>query len=65
MEQKYHYLIKVLSESGEWYTNAIIENSHDAIAVAKFYREQLGYSVQLWHKEKDVSFLIDGAKTHE
>lgn len=62
MEQIYHYLIKVLSEGGEWYTNAIIENSYDAIAVAKFYREQLGYSVQLWHKEKDVSHLIDSAK---
>lgn len=52
------YVIKVLDKSGKWYENAIIENDFDALQVAKFYREQLGYEVQLWHDDKDITFLI-------
>lgn len=59
MNKEWVYVIKVLDEAGNWYNNAFIENSHDAIAVAKFYKEQLGYTVQLWHKEQDVSFLMN------
>lgn len=60
MEQTNFYVIKVLGKNGEWYTNALIENSFDAIQVAKLYRDQLGYGVQLWHKGQDVSFLMNG-----
>ena len=56
-----YYVVKVLNQTGEWYSNALVENSHDAIAVATFYRQVLGYSVQLWYEGKDVSFLIDAA----
>ena len=59
MEKKYYFVIKVLSATGEWYTNALIENSHDAIRVGQLYRDDLGYNVQLWHKEKDVTFLLE------
>lgn len=58
--KKYYCIIKVLGEDGTWYHNAFIENSFDAVMVAKFYRDQLGYSVQLWKEGKDVSFLLDG-----
>ena len=59
MNANYVYVIKVLSESGVWYPNALIENSFDAVAVGRFYREELGYAVQLWHREENVSFLLD------
>lgn len=64
MEHKYFYIIKVLDEAGNWYNNAFIENSYDAVSVAKFYREQLGYNVQLWYEENDVSFLMNAQDTH-
>ena len=60
VEHEHFFVIKVLSQGGEWYTNALIENSFDAVRVGQFYRDQLGYSVQLWHKEKDVSYLLNG-----
>lgn len=59
---KCFYIIKVLGENGNWYNNAFIENSFDAVQVALFYRNQLGYRVQLWYEEKDVSWMIESAK---
>ena len=64
MEQTHYYVIKVLNLAGEWYTNALVQNSFDAIQVAKLYRDQLGYGVQVWYQGKDVSFLMN-AKTVE
>lgn len=65
MEQKTHYyIIKVLNLAGEWYENAFVQNSFDAIQIAKLYRDQLGYGVQIWYKGKDASFLMN-AKTIE
>ena len=60
VEKQYMYVVKVRNMAGEWYTNALIENSFDTIQVAKLYRDQLGYDVQIWHKGKDVSFLMNG-----
>lgn len=59
---KYFWIIKVLDEQGNYYNNAFVENDHDALMVAKFYRDTLGYRVQLWHEEKDVSFMLDSMK---
>lgn len=56
------WVIKVLDKAGKWYDNAIIENDFDALQVAKFYQEQLGYEVQLWHNDKDVTFLVSSAQ---
>ena len=61
--EKYFVIIKVKDEVGNWYNNALIENEFDAIQVAKFYRDELGYSVQLWKQEKDITFLLDNSKT--
>ena len=55
------YRIVVMSETGRYYTNARIENSHDAVLIAKYYREVLGYDVILFDNDKDISYLIDGA----
>lgn len=63
-EQTHYYIIKVLNLAGEWYTNALIQNRFDAIQVAKLYRDQLGYGVQIWYEGKDMSFLLN-AKTIE
>lgn len=63
-EQTHYYIIKVLNLAGEWYTNALIQNRFDAIQVAKLYRDQLGYGVEIWYQGKDVSFLMN-AKTVE
>lgn len=62
MEEKHYYVIKVLSQSGEWYNNAFVENSFDAIKVALFYKNQLGYVVQLWYQKLNVSFLLDNVR---
>lgn len=62
MEMKFMYIIKVLDQMGKWYNNAFIENEFDAIAVAQFYRDELGYFVQLWHGEKDLTALLDSTK---
>lgn len=59
MDKSHYLVIKVLDQNNNWYDNAFIENSFDAIQVANFYRNQLGYSVQLWQDEKDVSFLLN------
>ena len=61
--EKYFVIIKVKDKVGNWYNNALIENEFDAIQVAKFYRDELGYSVQLWKQEKDITFLLDNSKT--
>ncbi len=59
VNKTHFYVLKVLDKRGNWYTNALVENSFDAVHVAKLYRDQLGYTVQIWHKEKNVSFLMN------
>lgn len=63
METKYYMTIKVLDENGNWYDNAFIENDNDAFLVARFYRDVLGYSVQVWEGDKDITALLDSGKT--
>lgn len=63
METKYYVTIKVLDENGNWYNNAFIENDFDALLVAKFYRNVLGYSVQVWKHDKDITAMLDIGKT--
>lgn len=43
--------------------NAFIENDFDALLVAKYYRDVLGYSVQVWKHGKDVTVMLDIGKT--
>lgn len=57
-----YYVIKLLDQQGNWYSNAFIENSFDAIQVSKFYRDTLGYYVKLFHDEKDITDLLDTTK---
>ena len=45
---KSFYTIKVLDLNGNWYDNAYIENDYDALMVARFYKNTLGYFVQVW-----------------
>lgn len=59
----HNYIIKVLDNGGNWYDNAFIENSFDAIQICKFYREMLRYSVKLFRGEKDITPMIDSTKT--
>lgn len=61
METKY-YVIKVLDVNGNWYNNSYIENDFDALQVARFYRDVLGYSVQVWKEDKDITSLLDSGK---
>lgn len=56
-------IIKVLDENGNWYNNAYIENDFDAFHVARFYRDVLGYSVQVWKHDKDFTAMLDIGKT--
>lgn len=63
METKYYVTIKVLDENGNWYDNAFIENDNDAFLVARFYRNVLGYSVQIWKHDKDITAMLDTGKT--
>lgn len=63
METKYYVTIKVLDENGNWYDNAFIENDNDAFLVARFYRNVLGYSVQVWKHDKDITAMLDTGKT--
>jgi hypothetical protein len=63
METKYYVIIKVLDANGNWYDNAFIENDNDAFLVAKFYRNVLGYSVQVWKHDKDITAMLDTGKT--
>lgn len=58
-----YVIIKVLDVNGNWYDNAFIENDNDAFLVAKFYRNVLGYSVQVWKHDKDITALLDTGKT--
>lgn len=55
-------IIKVLDENGNWYDNAFIENDFDAFLVARFYRNVLGYSVQVWKHDKDITAMLDAGK---
>lgn len=57
-----YYVIKVLDVNGNWYNNAFIENDYDALQVARFYRDVLGYSVQIWKEDKDITSLLDSGK---
>lgn len=63
METTNYVIIKVLDENGNWYNNAYIENDFDALLVAKYYRDVLGYSVQLWKRDKDITAMLDIGKT--
>lgn len=63
METKYYVTIKVLDVNGNWYDNAFIENDNDAFLVARFYRNVLGYSVQVWKHGKDITAMLDTGKT--
>ena len=63
METKYYVIIKVLDANGNWYDNAFIENDNDAFLVARFYRNVLGYSVQVWKHDKDITAMLDTGKT--
>lgn len=63
METKHYVIIKVLDVNGNWYDNAFIENDFDALLVAKYYRDVLGYSVQVWKHGKDVTVMLDIGKT--
>lgn len=56
-------IIKVLDEQGNYYNNAFVENDFDALLVAKFYRNVLGYSVQVWKHDKDITAMLDIGKT--
>lgn len=56
-------IIKVLDVNGNWYDNAYIENDFDAFHVARFYRDVLGYSVQVWKHDKDFTAMLDAGKT--
>lgn len=58
-----YVIIKVLDENGYWYNNAYIENDFDALLVAKYYRDVLGYSVQLWKHDEDITAMLDIGKT--
>lgn len=63
METKHYAIIKVLDVNGNWYDNAFIENDNDAFLVARFYRNVLGYSVQVWKHDKDITAMLDTGKT--
>ena len=63
METKHYVIIKVLDVNGNWYDNAFIENDNDAFLVARFYRNVLGYSVQVWKHDKDITAMLDTEKT--
>lgn len=63
METKHYVTIKVLDVNGNWYDNALIENDNDAFLVARFYRNVLGYSVQVWKHDKDITAMLDTGKT--
>lgn len=63
MKTKYYVTIKVLDVNGNWYDNAFIENDNDAFLVARFYRNVLGYSVQVWKHDKDITAMLDTGKT--
>lgn len=56
-------IIKVLDVNGNWYDNAFIENDYDAFHVARFYRDVLGYSVQVWKHDEDITAVLDTGKT--
>lgn len=62
MDTNFYHIIRVQGEDGEWYNNAYVENSFDAIQIAKFYKNELGYSVKLFHHGKEITSLIDGFK---
>ena len=63
METKDYVIIKVLDENGNWYNNAYIENDFDALLVAKYYRDVLGYFVQVWKHDEDITAMLDIGKT--
>lgn len=51
--------IEVMSQSGNYYDNAFIENDFDAFRVAKFYREELGYIVRVSRNGRDLTSMLD------
>lgn len=59
---KSFYTIKVLDQGGNFYDNAFIENDFDAIMIALFYRNVLGYTVQVWQGDRDITARLDIVK---
>lgn len=55
-------IIKVLDEQGNYYNNAFVENDYDAIMIALFYRNVLGYTVQVWQGDRDITARLDIVK---
>lgn len=54
--------IKVLDQGGNFYDNAFVENDFDAIMIALFYRNTLGYTVQVWQDGRDITARLDIVK---
>lgn len=54
--------IKVLDQGGNFYDNAFVENDFDAIMIALFYRNVLGYTVQVWQDDRDITARLDNVK---
>jgi hypothetical protein len=55
-------IIKVLDEQGNYYNNALVENDFDALQIALFYRNVLGYTVQVWKANRDITAMLDNVK---
>ena len=55
-------IIKVLDAQGNYYDNAFVENDFDAMQIAMFYRDVLGYTVQVWKNDKDITVMLDSVK---
>lgn len=54
--------IQVYDAYEQWYDNAFIENDHDALLVAKYYRDTLGYKVRVIKDSNDITFMLDSMK---
>lgn len=62
MDKSNMTIIKVLDEQGNYYNNAFVENDFDAIMIALFYRNVLGYTVQVWQDDRDITARLDIVK---
>lgn len=55
-------IIKVLDQLGNYYNNAFVENDFDALQIALFYRNVLGYTVQVWKGDRDITAMLDNVQ---